>query len=40
MNIKNNIQAVEDCIIGAGSVVVKNIEEKCIYVGVPAKKIN
>lgn len=29
-----------ECIIGAGAVVVKNIEEKGTYVGVPVKKIN
>lgn len=38
--IKNNIRIIDNCIIGAGAVVVKNIEEKGIYVGVPAKKIN
>ena len=38
--IKNNIQIIDNCTIGAGAVVVKNIEEKGIYVGVPAKKIN
>ena len=27
------------CVIGAGSVVTKNTEEKSVYVGVPAKKI-
>lgn len=38
--IKNNISITSDCVIGAGTVVVKNIEEKGIYIGVPAKKIN
>lgn len=37
--IKNNINITAECIIGAGAVVVKEIEEKGTYVGVPAKKI-
>lgn len=37
--IKNNINICSNCIIGAGAVVVKKIEEKGTYVGVPAKKI-
>ena len=37
--IKNNINICSNCIIGAGAVVVKKIEERGTYVGVPAKKI-
>lgn len=37
--IKNNINITTECIIGAGTVVVKDIEEKGTYVGLPAKKI-
>lgn len=36
--IKNNITICENCIIGAGAVIVKNIEEQGTYVGVPAQK--
>ncbi len=36
--VKNNIEICNNCVIGAGAVVVKNIEEKGIYVGVPARK--
>ena len=35
----NRIKITEDCIIGAGTVVVKNIGEKGTYVGVPARKV-
>ena len=37
--IKNNITITNNCIIGAGAVVVKDIEKNGIYVGVPAKLI-
>lgn len=37
--IKNNITICENCKIGAGAVVVKNIEEEGIYVGVPAERM-
>ena len=37
--VKNNTKITKDCIIGAGAVVVKNIEERGTYVGVPARKI-
>lgn len=37
--VKNNIEVCENCIIGAGAVVVKNITENSTYVGIPAKKI-
>ena len=36
--VKNNITICSNCIIGAGAVVVKNIEEQGTYIGVPAKK--
>ena len=35
--IKNDVNICDKCIIGAGAVVVKNIEEKGIYMGVPIK---
>lgn len=37
--VKNNIEICNNCIIGAGAVVVKNIMEEGTYVGVPAKKM-
>ena len=37
--VKNNITVFKNCTIGAGAVVVKNIEEEGTYVGVPQKKI-
>lgn len=36
--IKNNITICENCKIGAGAVVVKNILEEGTYVGVPARE--
>ena len=33
----NNIDICSDCMIGAGAVVVKNIDKSGTYVGVPAK---
>ena len=36
--VKNNITICENCIIGAGAAVVKDIEEKGIYIGVPGKR--
>ena len=35
--VKNNINICADCIVGAGAVVVKDIEERGIYKGVPAR---
>ncbi len=35
----SEVHICEDCMIGAGAVVVKDITEKGTYVGVPAKKI-
>lgn len=36
--VKNNLEICKNCTIGAGAVVVKNIEGEGTYVGVPAKK--
>ena len=36
--VRNNIFICADCMIGAGAVVVKNIQEAGTYIGVPAKK--
>lgn len=38
--IINNIHICSDCMIGAGAVVVKDIEESGTYVGVPAKRMD
>ncbi|MCR0204570.1 acetyltransferase [[Clostridium] innocuum] len=38
-SIKNNIKICEDCIFGAGSVVIKDIFNSGTYVGVPVKKV-
>ncbi len=35
----NNMSICDECVIGAGAVVVKKITETGIYVGVPAKKL-
>ena len=37
--IKNNIKICKNCIIGAGAVVVKDINQEGTYVGVPCKKL-
>jgi len=37
--VRNNIRICSECVVGAGAVVVKNLEEAGIYVGVPAEKI-
>jgi len=39
VTVKNNIEICKNCIIGAGAVVVKNIANEGIYVGVPAGKL-
>ena len=36
--VKNNIEICNNCTIGAGAVVVKNIMEEGTYVGVPARE--
>lgn len=35
--VRNNIDICAGCIVGAGAVVVRDIREKGIYIGVPAK---
>ena len=37
--ISNNISVCDDCMLGAGTVVVKDIIESGTYIGVPAAKI-
>jgi serine acetyltransferase len=37
-SIVNNVSICDDVIIGAGGVVIKDIDEKGTYVGVPARK--
>lgn len=37
--VKNNVSIQKDCLIGAGAVVVKDIQEEGTYIGVPAKHI-
>jgi len=36
--VKNNVSICGDCMIGAGAVVVKDINTKGTYIGVPARK--
>lgn len=38
--IRNNITICDDVVIGAGGIVVKDINESGTYVGVPVKKMN
>lgn len=38
--VSNNIKITSDCTIGAGSVVVRDIDKSGTYVGVPARRIN
>lgn len=37
--VKNNVNICADCMIGAGTVIVRDIKESGTYVGVPAKNI-
>ena len=37
--VKNGTVICEDCIIGLGAAVVKNIKEKGTYIGVPARRV-
>ena len=37
--VKNNLSICDDTTLGAGAVVVKSIDEKGIYIGVPAKRM-
>ena len=36
--VRNNISICENVVVGAGAVIVKNITEEGVYIGVPAKK--
>lgn len=38
-SVKNNISITHDCMIGAGSVVIKELKEPGVYVGVPVRRI-
>lgn len=38
-SVSNNLSICEDCMIGAGAVVVKDLTEPGTYVGIPAKRI-
>ncbi len=38
--VSNNINITSGCKVGAGAVVVKDIDETGTYVGVPARKID
>ncbi len=40
VTVSNNVSICEDCMIGAGAVVIKNIEIQGTYIGVPAKMID
>lgn len=37
--VSNNLTITSDCIVGAGSVVVKDISETGVYVGVPVRRV-
>ena len=37
--VKNNTNITQNCIIGAGTIVIKNIDEEGTYIGVPAKRM-
>lgn len=37
--VRNNISITSECVIGAGAAVVKDIVEKGVYAGVPARRI-
>ncbi len=38
-SVKNNVEICENCTIGVGAVVVKNIKEPSTYIGLPVKKL-
>ena len=38
-NVSNNINIVNNCIVGAGAVIVNDITETGTYVGVPARRV-
>lgn len=37
--VRNNTNIIEECVIGAGAVVIKDIEEKGTYIGVPTRRM-
>lgn len=37
--VRNNLSITKECVVGAGAAVVKDITEKGVYAGVPAKRI-
>lgn len=37
--VKNNLEIVDGVVVGAGAVVVKDVCEKGVYIGVPARRI-
>ena len=37
--VVNNVNICDDCVVGAGAVVVREIKEKGTYVGVPARRM-
>lgn len=37
--VKNNVLICDGCVVGAGAVVTKDLAEKGVYVGVPARKM-
>ena len=38
-SVSNNINITSNVVVGAGAVVVKNIEKRGTYVGVPVRKV-
>ena len=38
--ISNNLSITDDCIIGAGAVVIENIVKQGLYVGVPVRRVD
>ncbi len=39
VTVSNNVSICDDCMIGAGAVVIKDIDEPGTYVGIPAKRV-
>lgn len=39
VTVRNNVYITSDCVIGAGGVVVKDIENKGTYIGVPVRRL-
>lgn len=37
--VRNHLRICEDCVVGAGAAVVKDIQEPGVYVGVPARRL-